>query len=486
MRKESDFRARFPPPIGSAMSSMTECQRLLPTLDIVLGCLVEATEGESDVLIRVNLRETLSTIISSVVPKIYPFHPTGVGFLLRFLSTYYNCPVLNAPLKDALIRGVLGRGASTKTNDTFGSALEFFAPDLCAPNGTEQASGSPRHADHTDKTAAAGTVEHFSAALERAANAWRPFAVGTSQNGGNQGKLLSWPRWDDLIFGEFASRAEAAAAIPRLEFLRAAAPWESAAPGEPPVPSPAKKTSASQSLNTEVGSVIRSVEACSVVLKNFVAAAIESDGSGHAGANEGARVALAAMTLERIPVEMVGEIPAHFMAYLRKLTIQVSEGSSLAVNASCRARLIRLVQGYLMSETGRDFPTLKQFGEVLTITSAQPEELGAETGTRAHIQLLLHLHFAVVTLAPSISNCLQSGRAAGEQLNTAAQLLCNVLRLLKGLPPRSEWISDKDETGTVDADEQQTLQVRNDEPVFYCERIVSHNGYGLILRQLHG
>ena len=474
MRKESDFRSKFPPPIGSAMSSMTECQRLLPTLDIVLGCLVEATEGESDVRIRHNLRSTLSTIISSVVPKIYPFHPTGVAFLLRFLSTYYNCPVLNAPLKDALIRGVLGRGTSTDPSDTIGSALEFFAPDLCAPSETAQSRGSPRCTAGGGHVAVpAGTVGHFSASLERAANAWRPVVAGTSRHVGTRAEsvypAVSWPRWDDLIFGEFSSAAEAAAAIPRLEFLRAAAPWECAAPGEPPLPSPAKKMVA-QPRTHIVGSATPSAEKTSAVLENFIAAAIESDSSDCGGANAGARIALAAMVLERIPVEMVGEIPTHFMAFLHK-SIARAPGSP---GATCgrrpfRTRLIRLVQGYLMSETGRDLLTLKHFGDVLTTTSAQPAEAGAKAEACDHIRPLLHLHFAVAALAPSISSCLQgsvapaSGRIAGDQLSAAAQLLCNLLRLMKELCPQSEWTGDsgRSETKQAGASEKRTLQVRN-------------------------
>ena len=486
MRKESDFRTRFPPPIGSAMSSMTECQRLLPTLDIVLGCLVEATEGESDVRIRHNLRSTLSTIISSVVPKIYPFHPTGVAFLLRFLSTYYNCPVLNAPLKDALIRGVLGRGTSTDSSDTTGSALEFFAPDLCAPSGTAQSRGSPRYTAEAGHVAVpAGTVGHFSASLERAANAWRPVVAGTARLGESRADsvhpAMSWPRWDDLIFGEFSSAAEAAAAIPRLEFLRAAAPWECAAPGEPPLPSPAKKMVAQPRTHT-VSSATRSAEATSAVLENFIAAAIESDSSHSGGANAGARVAIAAMVLERIPVEMVGEIPTHFMAFLHKSTAQVPEDSPAATcgRRPFRTRLIRLVQGYLMSETGRDLLTLKHFGDVLTTTSAQPEEAGAKAEACDYIRPLLHLHFAVSALAPSISSCLHGSVApasrppTGDQLSAAAQLLCNVLRLMKDLSPQSEWRRDSggSETKQAAATEKRTLQVRDDSPV-YCRLVAT-------------
>lgn len=142
MRKEAEFRTRFPPPIGSAMSSMTECERMLPTFDIVLGCLIEAAAAETQVTIRHNLRTTLTNFVGSVVPKIYPFHATGVGFLLRILSTYYNCPVFNAPLKDALIKGVLG-GVPGQDK---GSPLAFFCPDLCGTVAVVGASSRARRA----------------------------------------------------------------------------------------------------------------------------------------------------------------------------------------------------------------------------------------------------------------------------------------------------------------------------------------------------
>jgi hypothetical protein len=476
MRKESEFRAKFPPPIGSAMSSMTECERLLPTLDIVLGCLIEATEGESDAKIRHNLRSTLSTLISSVVPKIYPFHATGVGFLVRFISMYYNCPVLNAPLKDALVKGVLGRGTGpgTSTGDS-GSALEFFCPDLCAPSGVDGA--SPRAQRARARTATtAGTVEHLTAALERAATVWRQqpgsaSAEAPDGNGGEPGDagagapVPSWPRWDDLTFGEFPSAAEAAAFIPRLEFLRAAAPWECAAPGEPPLPSPAKKMVAQPRTAAEEG--FGTAEASSVVLGNLVAAAVGQQQNGGAGrtrtaavdANAGARVALAAMVLERVPVEMQGEIPAHVAVYLHG-TISNQQEAEQAEEAAAaaaaegrrlRARLVRLVQSYLESETGRELSTLKHFGATLTKLSppdadglAGGDDDGARARTRS--RSLLHLHFAVAALAPSISSCLLNGvilaggrGARDEQIATAGELLCGVLGLVKELPPESEW-----------------------------------------------
>lgn len=358
MRKEEEFRVRFPPPIGSAMSSMTECERMLPTFDIVLGCLIESASAETQVTIRHNLRTTLSNFVGSVVPKIYPFHATGVGFLLRVLSTYYNCPVFNAPLKDALIKGVLGGVPGT---DPASTPLLFFCPDLCGPAAVEGASPRAQRVA-LRKTGVPGTIEHLAAALERAAVVWRPVESGTASGGAGSISgddtttpvVATWPSWEDLTFGEFHSVAEAAVIIPRLEFLRAAAPWEwlvhkqsppklafpamsltyyylcySSAPGEKPLASP-KKSDAAESM-------MEDPQPKSVVLGNLIAAAVRGPGDGEEGSaarqpTATARVALAAMVLDRLPVEMQHEVPAHCIAYLEERSL-LEDATGATLNA---------------------------------------------------------------------------------------------------------------------------------------------------------
>ena len=153
----------------------------------------------------------------------------------------------------------------------------------------------------------AGTVEHLAGALERAAAVWCPESGTVSAAAPSTGEdttapvVASWPSWEDLTFGEFASAAEAAAVIPRLEFLRAAAPWECSAPGEKPLPLPKKSET--------VESMMEAPQASSVVLGNLLAAAVRGLGDDPEGCaarqpTAAARLALAAMVLDRLPVEM--------------------------------------------------------------------------------------------------------------------------------------------------------------------------------------
>ena len=200
MRKEADFRAKFPPVVASGMSAMSECERLLPTLEVVLGCLLEAAAAAS---ISDPWRATLSGTISSIVcakstNQLCAYHPTPVTFLLRLFATYHGCSALTAQLKLDLVRTVLARADG---NDDL---LQFFS-----------AGPPPKRS----------TAEHLQVALQRAAAA--------SARGPSAAEAGGWPCWDEAMFGEFGSRAEAAEPMLTLEALRAPADWEVRALDQP-------------------------------------------------------------------------------------------------------------------------------------------------------------------------------------------------------------------------------------------------------------
>ena len=58
IRKEADFRAKFPPVVASGMSAMSECERLLPTLEVVLGCVNDCLVSVSG-LVKITGRRTV-------------------------------------------------------------------------------------------------------------------------------------------------------------------------------------------------------------------------------------------------------------------------------------------------------------------------------------------------------------------------------------------------------------------------------------------
>jgi len=179
------------------MSAMSECERLLPTLEVVLGCLLEAATAAS---ISDPWRATLGGTISSIVcakstNQLCAYHPTPVTFLLRLFATYHGCSALTAQLKLDLVRTVLARADG---NDDL---LQFFS-----------AGPPPKRS----------TAEHLQVALQRAAAA--------SARGPSAAEAGGWPCWDEAMFGEFGSRAEAAEPMLTLEALRAPADWEVRSP----------------------------------------------------------------------------------------------------------------------------------------------------------------------------------------------------------------------------------------------------------------
>lgn len=116
----------------------------------------------------------------------------------------------------------------------------------------------------------------------------------------------------------------------------------------------------------------------------------------------------------------------HFR-HLRSVSMQ----SDAADGKRVRARLVRLIQGYLKSEPAREATNLRKFCAVL---------IAEKEGERSTTQRMLHLHFAAAALAPSISLRLHaaaagSGGASREEreegISLAAELLCALVKLLK-------------------------------------------------------
>eukprot|EP01050_Picozoa_sp_SAG11_P042076 SAG11_NODE_19195_length_472_cov_0.806971_1_plen_131_part_01 len=108
--KEFGFQAAFRQDVTHSLGScgpsasarrngaaMSECMRLIPTLDIVLGCLMEAAAWAAEVsqyTLVANAELTIKHLVEVVVPRIYPFRADPVVFLLRFLKQYYHCSAL--------------------------------------------------------------------------------------------------------------------------------------------------------------------------------------------------------------------------------------------------------------------------------------------------------------------------------------------------------------------------------------------------------
>ena len=101
MAKEDAFRQKFlssgTPQASTSMSAMSLAERLVPTLDLVFACLLEASAGASKAQGAQGLEfwakidTTLRDFVEKVMPLVYQYHAGPVRWLLGLFSTYYRC-----------------------------------------------------------------------------------------------------------------------------------------------------------------------------------------------------------------------------------------------------------------------------------------------------------------------------------------------------------------------------------------------------------
>eukprot|EP01051_Picozoa_sp_SAG22_P002853 SAG22_NODE_131_length_18561_cov_10.941387_9_plen_1481_part_00 len=283
--KEFGFQAAFrqdmaPKPLESC--GMSECIRFIPTIDVVLGCLLEAAAWGDGVSFSAKM--TLDHLIQHVIPKIFPFRSDPVMFLLRFMRTNYHCPGLTVELKSDLVCGVLG-GHMLRADDA--AQLRFFAPDLVETRLWPEQGVQPRPAaaaadgsvEGRNQSGALGSVTFFVNLLQR---------LGTILRG--TPTTRQWPGWEELAFGEFSSAEHAADAALMLAALRSARAVEEDTP-------------------TGCGA--------DDFVANLISAALEFETHGHHDATPAAdaesasmRITAVGSVLRRLPAELHGRVVA--------------------------------------------------------------------------------------------------------------------------------------------------------------------------------
>jgi hypothetical protein len=165
-----------------------------------------------------------------------------------------------------------------------------------------------------------------------------------------------WPGWEDFIFGEFASGADAAVASARLEFLRAPAPWEQAS---------SELDGAGTAAGPPVsGSVVRALMEAAIYRRGA-----DAEASARAAPTEAwnAQVGVAGMLLSRMPAVLLPELGPQAASHALQICARLarepgsSGGDGFSIALGVLGRLASLIQAMLQVDPQGQGPALLRF-----------------------------------------------------------------------------------------------------------------------------